>query len=552
MSKIWRCPECETLNQGSKCVICGYELLNKSSNNESCSDTEQQPIINLLGQDSLKSVDNSIKNISIHNDNQEIDLKSRSGSLIKKGVVAAAIIGVLGVVLCICIFMFQNINSEKSIVFETEQETTEGLTAAAESVTATAVSDTETIETTAEITPYVTAEENLTIDTQKLGSEIVSAVNEQRESGNIPLLKSDSKAEEIAADILNDIVDGTYVNSTYMSYAYGKFDHMQVYYEKKFGFESSIIEAEAAEALLKYESDNFSSDWLKEKYQYIGSDVFDYGDGTWGFVFTLCYNDEMDTTVVDKQIKIPDYSDLTADEYMSELKRLGLTAQIINTESDDVPEGYIISIDGGKVGEYYDEIHIITIYKAVKPEKKDEYITIKGERYSTELTELELHIVPYLTEEPVVPILELGNEDIEPLNKMVNLTSLILQCNEITDLTPLKGLINLKKLCLKGDIEMYNDPDVVYVFGSINDISALSGLSALEILELDGNRISNISPLKSLDHLVRLDLSYNTIQDISPLKRLTALKYLNLEGNPVSNADIEDLKDALPDCEIKY
>ncbi len=541
MGEIWRCPECETLNQGSKCVICGYEPLNRSGEDKHNSDTEQRQIKKSFDQESLKSVDNRLKGIQRHNDYQEIDLKP--GSLIKKSVIAAAVIGVLGVVLCICIFMPENINSEKNIMSETEQETTKWVTDGAESVVVTEASDTEKTETTAEITSYVTSEEKSSINVQKLNDEIVSAINEQRACGNIPHLKYDSKAEEIAADILKDIVDGTYVKSTYMSYAYGKFDHMTLYYEKKFEFGSGLSEAEAAEALLKYESDNFSSNWLKEKYQYIGSDAFDYGDGTWGIVFTLCYNDEMNTTVAYKQIKIPDYSGLTADEYIYELKKLGLTAQILNTESDNVPEGYVISIDGGKVGEYYDEIHIITIYKAVKAEKKDEYITIKGERYSTGLTELDLHIVPYW---------ELGNRDIEPLSKMVNLTSLNWRCSEITDLTPLKELTNLKKLCLKGVIEVFDDSDVLDVLGSINDISALSGLSALEILELDGNRISDISPLKSLDHLVRLDLSYNTIRNISPLKSLTALKYLNLEGNPVSNADIEDLKDALPDCEIKY
>ena len=24
MSKIWRCPECETINQDRKCVVCGH------------------------------------------------------------------------------------------------------------------------------------------------------------------------------------------------------------------------------------------------------------------------------------------------------------------------------------------------------------------------------------------------------------------------------------------------------------------------------------------------------------------------------------------------
>ncbi|WP_264197115.1 leucine-rich repeat domain-containing protein, partial [Microseira wollei] len=53
-------------------------------------------------------------------------------------------------------------------------------------------------------------------------------------------------------------------------------------------------------------------------------------------------------------------------------------------------------------------------------------------------------------------------------------------------------------------------------------------LSNLTSLNLDSNQITDISPLKALTNLTSLNLYNNQITDISPLKALTNLTSLNL------------------------
>ena len=106
-------------------------------------------------------------------------------------------------------------------------------------------------------------------------------------------------------------------------------------------------------------------------------------------------------------------------------------------------------------------------------ETPEEFITIKGEQYSTRLTELTLRS------------LELTDSDIKELNKMTNLTDLDLYENQISDISVLSGLTNLTSLALSEN--------------TISDISALSGLTNLTYLVLNDNPISesDIESLKS-------------------------------------------------------
>ncbi|MCL5266512.1 MAG: leucine-rich repeat protein [Bacteroidetes bacterium] len=76
---------------------------------------------------------------------------------------------------------------------------------------------------------------------------------------------------------------------------------------------------------------------------------------------------------------------------------------------------------------------------------------------------------------------------------------------------------------------------------SIADISSLSGLTSLQSLSLDQNRvIADIAPLANLINLQKLNLQSNNISDISPLKDLTKLTFLNLMTNPIT--DISELR----------
>ena len=225
-------------------------------------------------------------------------------------------------------------------------------------------------------------------------------------------------------------------------------------------------------------------------------------------------------------------------------------------------------------------------------EVSEEFITIKGEQYSTRLTELSLRN------------LELTDSDIKELNKLTNLTYLDLYDNQISDIGVLSDLTNLKYLCLGRNqisdisaLSKLTNLEELYLFeNQIGDVSTLSGLTNLTVLEIWINQINDISCLESLTKLTKLDvtinqisnisvisqfteltylgLSVNEIHDISALSSLKNLSYLGLDNNQITDitaiknltnleyiciwdnnlleSDIESLKSSLPNCDIEY
>ena len=109
--------------------------------------------------------------------------------------------------------------------------------------------------------------------------------------------------------------------------------------------------------------------------------------------------------------------------------------------------------------------------------------------------------------------LNLGNEKVN--GKYVN-------SNAISDLSPLSNLNSLRILDLSDN--------------SISDISPLSNLTInLTFLNLSKNSISDVSPLSNLTHLGSLFLANNSISDVSSLSNLTGLRLLSLSNNSISD-----------------
>lgn len=105
-----------------------------------------------------------------------------------------------------------------------------------------------------------------------------------------------------------------------------------------------------------------------------------------------------------------------------------------------------------------------------------------------------------------------------------------------------------------------------------SELTEISKLTELTSLKLGKNKITDISFLKPLEKLVSLDLSNNRIEDIDSLSRLKSLKTLHLDGNKIedfeplykltklttltisdmkiSEKQLKELKEALPNCVI--
>ncbi len=132
--------------------------------------------------------------------------------------------------------------------------------------------------------------------------------------------------------------------------------------------------------------------------------------------------------------------------------------------------------------------------------------------------------------------------DLSPLKGLKKLSVLDLHRNRnISDLLPLKDLSNLTWLSLRGNIIVDMSPlkdltNLTYLhigYNRISDLTPLKKLIKLTFLNLDQNRISDLSPLSVLTNLVNLALDDNMISDLSPLSPLTKLKYLNLNDNKI-------------------
>jgi len=110
---------------------------------------------------------------------------------------------------------------------------------------------------------------------------------------------------------------------------------------------------------------------------------------------------------------------------------------------------------------------------------------------------------------------------------------------KVTDLTPIKGAINLL------DLDIYNNP--------VSDLSPVAGMKKLRKLWAHEIQISDLTPLAELTSLERLHLRGCRITDLSPLTNLKQLKELWIENNPkLTRVQIDKLQKALPNCKINH
>ena len=119
---------------------------------------------------------------------------------------------------------------------------------------------------------------------------------------------------------------------------------------------------------------------------------------------------------------------------------------------------------------------------------------------------------------------ELGDDilDVNALSGLTSLKSLKLNGTAVEDVSALSGLINLESLDLS--------------LTEVEDVSALSMLTNLETLYLSGPKISDIRPLSGLTNLKKLYLSGAKISDVRPLSSLTNLRTLDF-----SDTEVEDV-----------
>ena len=108
---------------------------------------------------------------------------------------------------------------------------------------------------------------------------------------------------------------------------------------------------------------------------------------------------------------------------------------------------------------------------------------------------------------------------------------------EPVDMSPLANLTKLQYLNITNLIA--------------GDYGFLKKLTQLKELEVINNQIGDMNDLAGLTNLEYLDLSDIKVEDVSVLKKLTGLKSLKLRKSSLSEKEIAELKEALPELTIK-
>lgn len=115
----------------------------------------------------------------------------------------------------------------------------------------------------------------------------------------------------------------------------------------------------------------------------------------------------------------------------------------------------------------------------------------------------------------------------DSLKKLINLESLTIRSAfnktwELADISILSGLTNLTVLDLSGT--------------KVYDLTPVSKLINLRVLHFDNTMVGDLSPIRNLTNLEHLDLSGTKIFDLSPISNLFNLKNLR-----IAKTDISDL-----------
>ena len=139
--------------------------------------------------------------------------------------------------------------------------------------------------------------------------------------------------------------------------------------------------------------------------------------------------------------------------------------------------------------------------------------------YDPGFTDVAAYVGDYSGER--LPVSRGDIQSLEEIGLLSNLKELDMVMEQISDISPLKGL-PLERLNLAGN--------------RITDLSPLVGMNTLVSLNIDYNPVSDLAPVGSLHYLNELNASDTLIEDVSPLGELYYLDYLY-----INNARVKDV-----------
>lgn len=204
-----------------------------------------------------------------------------------------------------------------------------------------------------------------------------------------------------------------------------------------------------------------------------------------------------------------------------------------------------------------------------------DYYTIHNKKYPQNTTQLSLTNVTNKDIESIACLTELtylhltGSEitDIAELRNLSRLESLSIFSNNLSNISGIEDMTNLKHLSICSEdfdssgihsflkdispiVNLKNLNSLIILDCRVRDIRYIENLKNLKYLYISKTEVEDISFLGNLQQVKKLKLNDNNINDITPLNGLPNLTSLTISNNNLSDQQIDDFKEANPNCYV--
>jgi Leucine-rich repeat (LRR) protein len=113
--------------------------------------------------------------------------------------------------------------------------------------------------------------------------------------------------------------------------------------------------------------------------------------------------------------------------------------------------------------------------------------------------------------------------DLTPIQKLTTLESLRAASSPLKDLRPIEGLKRLDRL------------DLSHTLVGDKELESVGSLVNLTELMLDEDQISDLTPVSNLKKLMRLSIKKTQVKNLAPLAGIKTLKFLYIAETPVTD-----------------
>jgi internalin A len=114
-------------------------------------------------------------------------------------------------------------------------------------------------------------------------------------------------------------------------------------------------------------------------------------------------------------------------------------------------------------------------------------------------------------------------DDLTPIQKLTTIESLRISFSVVKDLRPIEGLKRMDRL------------DISHTLVGDDEFKAVASFGNLTELMLDETNISDLTPVANLKKLERISIKKTRVSSLAPLSQLKSLKYVYIADTPITD-----------------